>query len=101
MTIPIADPQLGENERNAVLDVLDSGDLAAGDEVTAFEQSFAEFCGAEHAVATTNGTTALHTALVAAGIGEGDTVITTPFSFVATANVIRLVGAEQIGRAHV
>lgn len=96
MTIPIADPQLGENERNAVLDVLDSGDLAAGDEVTAFEQSFAEFCDAEHAVATTNGTTALHTALVAAGIGEGDTVITTPFSFVATANVIRLVGAEPV-----
>lgn len=96
VTIPIADPQLGENERNAVLDVLDSGDFAAGEEVTAFEQAFAEFCGAEYAVATTNGTTALHTALVAAGIGEGDTVITTPFSFVATANVIRLVGAEPV-----
>lgn len=95
-TIPIADPQLGEKERNAVLDVLDSGNLAAGEEVSAFEQAFAEFCGAEYAVATTNGTTALHTALVAAGIGEGDTVITTPFSFVATANVIRFVGAEPV-----
>lgn len=94
--IPIADPQLGEEEHKAVLDVLDSGDLAAGEEVTAFEQEFAEYCGAEYAVATTNGTTALHTALVAAGIGEGDTVITTPFSFVATANVIRFVGAEPV-----
>jgi perosamine synthetase len=94
--IPIANPQLGDEEREAVLAVLDSGDLAAGDEVAAFEEEFAAFCGAEHAVATTNGTTALHTALVAAGIGEGDTVITTPFSFVATANVIRFVGAEPV-----
>lgn len=94
--IPIADPQLGEEEREAVLAVLDSGNLAAGDEVAAFEQEFADFCGAEYAVATTNGTTALHTALVAAGIGEGDTVITTPFSFVATANVIRFVGAKPV-----
>lgn len=87
---------MGKAERTAVLDVLDAGDLAAGEEVTAFEEAFAEFCNAEHAVATTNGTTALHTALVAAGIGEGDTVITTPFSFVATANVIRLAGAEPV-----
>jgi perosamine synthetase len=94
--IPIADPQLGENEREAVLDVLDSGNMASGDEVKAFEQEFADFCGAEYAVATANGTTALHTALVAAGIGEGDTVITTSFSFVATANVIRFVGAEPV-----
>ncbi len=94
--IPIADPQLGEAERAAVLDVLEAGDLAAGEAVAAFEEAFAEFCNAEHAVATTNGTTALHTALVAAGIGEGDTVITTPFSFVATANVIRLAGAEPV-----
>ena len=94
--IPIADPQLGDEEREAVLAVLDSGNLAAGDEVAAFEREFADFCGAEYAVATTNGTTALHTALVAADIGEGDTVITTPFSFVATANVIRFVGAEPV-----
>jgi perosamine synthetase len=94
--IPIADPQLGDEEREAVLAVLDSGNLAAGDEVAAFEQEFADYCGAEYAVATTNGTTALHTALVAAGIGKGDTVITTPFSFVATANVVRFVGAEPV-----
>ncbi len=94
--IPIADPQMGKAERTAVLDVLDSGNLAAGAEVAAFEEAFAEFCGTEHAVATTNGTTALHTALVAAGIGPGDTVVTTPFSFVATANVIRLAGAEPV-----
>lgn len=94
--IPIADPQVGEPEREAVLAVLDSGNLVAGEEVAAFEESFASFCDTEYAVATTNGTTALHTALVAAGIGSGDTVVTTPFSFVATANVIRLAGAEPV-----
>lgn len=94
--IPIADPNLGAPEREAVLSVLESGDLAAGEEVQAFEEAFADASDAEHAVATTNGTTALHTALVAAGIGEGDTVITTPFSFVATANVIRFAGAQPV-----
>ncbi|UIP01524.1 DegT/DnrJ/EryC1/StrS family aminotransferase (plasmid) [Halobaculum sp. CBA1158] len=94
--IPIADPEIGEAERERVLSVLDSGQLADGEEVRAFEREFADVCEAEHAVATTNGTTALHAALEALGIGPGDTVVTTPFSFVATANAIRHVGAEPV-----
>ena len=94
--IPIADPELGVEERERVLDVMDSGQIAGGPEVEAFEAEFADYCDAEYAVATTNGTTALHAALVACGIGPGDTVLTTPFSFVATANTIRLAGAEPV-----
>lgn len=94
--ISIAQPDVSDDAKDAVRDVLDSGMLADGPEVREFEAEFAAFCGTEHAVATSNGTTALHTALVTLGIGEGDSVLTTPFSFIATANVIRLVGAEPV-----
>ncbi|WP_049899981.1 DegT/DnrJ/EryC1/StrS family aminotransferase [Halococcus agarilyticus] len=94
--IPIADPQLGERAKARVGEVIDSGHLADGPEVRAFEQEFAEFCGASHGVATTNGTTALHTAIEALGLGEGDTVVTTPFSMIASANTVRLAGAEPV-----
>ena len=94
--IPLAEPILDDGELDAMREVVDSGQLASGDEVDAFETEFAEFCGTDHGVATSNGTTALHAALHALGIGEGDRVITTPFSFVATANAIRLVGAEPV-----
>lgn len=94
--IPIADPELGEREKERVMDVLDSGQFADGPEVRAFEEEFADFCGASHGVATTNGTTALHTAVEALGLGPGDTVVTTPFSMIASANAIRLAGAEPI-----
>ena len=94
--IPIADPQIGETEREGVRRVLDSGQLADGEEVRRFEEEFADFCGAGHGVATTNGTTALHAAFEALGIGEGDAVVTTPFSFVASANSIRHAGAEPV-----
>ncbi|WP_255192405.1 DegT/DnrJ/EryC1/StrS family aminotransferase [Natronobeatus ordinarius] len=94
--IPIADPELGAAEQRAVEDVLESGMLADGPEVRSFEAAFADYCGAAHGVATSNGTTALHAALVALGIGEGDRVLTTPFSFIATANAIRLAGAEPV-----
>ncbi|WP_101298255.1 DegT/DnrJ/EryC1/StrS family aminotransferase [Halegenticoccus soli] len=96
MTIPIADPDIGDAELKGVVDVLESGMLADGDVVREFEDRFAEYCGTEYAVATSNGTTALHAALVAAGIGEGDTVVTTPFSFVATANTIHFAGATPL-----
>ena len=75
--IPIADPELGAREKERVEAVLDSGQLADGPEVRAFEVEFADFCGATHGVATTNGTTALHTACEALGLGPGDTVVTT------------------------
>ena len=96
MTIPIASPQISDAAREAVADVLDSGMLADGEEVRAFEREFADYVGTEHAVATVNGTAALHAMLVAGGIGEGDAVVTTPFTFIATANAIRHAGAEPV-----
>jgi dTDP-4-amino-4,6-dideoxygalactose transaminase len=75
---------------------LASGQLAQGEEVAAFEQRFAEMCGAREAVAVSSGTAALHLALLAHGVGPGDEVITTAFSFAATANVILLVGATPV-----
>jgi len=94
--ISLADPVFGPAEVDAVTDVLESGMVADGPEVRAFERAFAEYCGAPHAVATSNGTTALHTALTALGIGAGDRVVTTPLSFVASANAIRLAGARPV-----
>jgi len=94
--IPVASPELGSRERERVLDVLDSGLLADGPEVRAFEEEFATQCGVDHAVGTANGTAALHAALRACGIGEGDTVVTTPLSFVATANAVRFCGARPV-----
>jgi dTDP-4-amino-4,6-dideoxygalactose transaminase len=70
--------------------------LAQGECVTTFERRFADLCQAQEAVAVSSGTAALHLALLAHGIGPGDEVITTPFSFAATANVIRLVGATPV-----
>ncbi len=94
--IPIAKPLIGDEEKQAVLEVLDSGILAQGPRVKAFEEAFAEMCGVRHAVATSSGTTALHVALLANGIGPGDEVITTPFTFIASANSILCVGARPV-----
>jgi dTDP-4-amino-4,6-dideoxygalactose transaminase len=95
-SVSIAAPSLDDREIERVSAVLESGSLAAGERVREFEDSFAAYCETEHAVATTNGTAALHTALRAAGVEPGDAVVTTPFSFVASANAIRLAGAEPI-----
>ena len=94
--IPIARPNIGEDEKQAVLAVLNSGMLAQGKQVQAFEEAFAAYCGVKYAVATSSGTTALHLALLAHNIGPGDEVITSPFSFIATANSIRYTGAESV-----
>ncbi len=94
--IPIGKPILGEEEKKAVLRVLDSGMLTQHQEVASFEKEFAEFIGVKHAIATSNGTTALHAALLANNIGYDDEVITTPFSFIATANAIKMAGATPI-----
>jgi len=94
--IAIADPDIDTEEKERVLSVLDDADLADGDQVREFEDRFADYCGTDYGVATANGTAALHAALEALGIGEGDRVVTTPFSFVATANAIRHCGAEPI-----
>lgn len=94
--IHIAKPQLGPEEKQAVLEVLDSGMLAQGPRVQAFEEGFAEMCGVQHAIATTSGTTALHLALLAHDIGAGDEVITSPFTFISSANSILFTGAKPI-----
>src|SRR5437660_9148710 len=94
--IPIARPLLGTEEENAVRRVLVSGQLAQGKHVTVFEHRFAEVCHVREAIAVSSGTAALHLALLAHNIGPGDEVITTPFSFTATANVILLVGATPV-----
>jgi dTDP-4-amino-4,6-dideoxygalactose transaminase len=80
----------------AVLRVLDSTQFILGEEVAAFEREFAAYCHASEAVGVNSGTSALHLALLAAGIGHGDEVITTPFTFVATVAAIRYAGATPI-----
>jgi dTDP-4-amino-4,6-dideoxygalactose transaminase len=94
--ISIAKPLMGEEEKQAVLDVLDSGMIAQGPRVKAFEEAFAEMCGVKHAIATTSGTTALHVALLANEIGPGDEVITSPFTFIASANSVLFTGAKPV-----
>src|SRR2546426_9386673 len=87
---------MGAEEEEAVLRVLASGQLAQGEQVAAFERRFAELCQVREAIAVSSGTAALHLALLAHDIGPGDEVITTAFSFAATANVILLVGATPV-----
>ncbi|GIV86225.1 MAG: aminotransferase DegT [Chloroflexus sp.] len=94
--IPVARPLIGREEEEAVLAVLRSGIIAQGPEVEQFEAEFAAVCGTRYAVAVTNGTAALYLALLAHNIGPGDEVITTPFSFVATANSILMTGATPV-----
>jgi dTDP-4-amino-4,6-dideoxygalactose transaminase len=94
--IHMAKPQIGEDEKQAVMEVLDSGILAQGPRVKAFEEGFAQMCGVNHAIATSSGTTALHVALLAHGIGAGDEVITPAFTFIASANSILYTGARPV-----
>jgi perosamine synthetase len=96
MMIPIAQPLMGEEEKEAVIAVLESGMLAQGPRVEKFERAFAAMCGVRYAVATSSGTTALHLALLAHGIGPGDEVITSPFTFISSANSVLFVGAKPV-----
>lgn len=80
----------------AVLGVLASGQYVLGDEVARFEQEFADYCNVKHAIAVNTGTSALHLALLAAGIGPGDEVLTVPFTFVATVSAICYTGARPV-----
>jgi len=88
--------QVGAELETAVLQVLRSGRYILGEPVAQFERDFADYCGTRHAVAVNSGTSALHLALLAAGIGRGDEVITTPFTFVATVAAILLAGARPV-----
>jgi dTDP-4-amino-4,6-dideoxygalactose transaminase len=85
--IPLARPVLGEAEEQRVLEVLRSGRLSLGPLLPEFEQAFARHLGATHASAVSSGTAGLHLALRAVGVSDGDEVVTSPFSFVASANV--------------
>jgi dTDP-4-amino-4,6-dideoxygalactose transaminase len=94
--IPLAKPFLGEAEERAVIEVLRSGQLSLGPRLPAFEQAFAERIGARHASAVSSGTAALHLALRAVGVSDGDEVVTSPFSFVASANSILFERATPV-----
>ena len=96
MTIPVMRPWLGEEEAEAAAAAVASGWIAQGPRVAQFETAFAAALGAAHAVAVSSCTTALHLALIAAGIGPGDEVVVPSLSFIATANVARYVGARPV-----
>jgi perosamine synthetase len=95
-TIDISTPVLAREEVEAVECVLRSGRLAQGPKVEEFEALFASYLGMKYAIATNSGTAALHIAFLASDIGHDDEVITTPFSFIATANAILLCGAKPV-----
>ncbi|MEI2642890.1 MAG: DegT/DnrJ/EryC1/StrS aminotransferase family protein [Candidatus Nanopelagicales bacterium] len=94
--IPAARPIIGEDERKAVDAVLASGGLAQGPQVAAFEDEFAAVVDGRRCVAVNSGTSALHMALLALGIGPGDEVIVPSFTFAATANAVSLAGATPV-----
>jgi len=96
MRINIAKPDISEEEIGAVVDVMRSGMIASGPQTISFENEFAEYVGCNYACAVNNGTSALSLALSSLGIGPGDEVITTPFTFVATANAILSCGATPV-----
>ena len=94
--INFARPSLGAEEKEAVCRVIDSGMIASGTVVEDFNRQFADYIGVKFGIATTNGTTALEVALRALGIGPGDKVLTTPFSFIASTNSILYAGAVPV-----
>lgn len=96
MKIPFLNPNLTPQDIKAVVNVLKSGWLATGPELKSFEKNLAEYLGTEFVVSDSSGTAALHTALIVAGVGPGDEVITTPLTFWATSNVALYLGAKVV-----
>ncbi len=94
--IRLSKPLIGKEEEREVVKVLRSGNLASGSYVEQFEKNFSDFLGTRFSVATSSGTTALDVALKTAGIGEGDSVLTTPFTFIATSNAILYQKAKPV-----
>lgn len=94
ISIPYGRPWLTAEDKQAVVDALDSDMLTQGPRVARFEEALAKYCGARFAVVFSSGTAALHAACTAAGLGKGDEVITSPISFVASANCATYVGAQ-------
>lgn len=96
MKVPISKPYFGPEEARAIAEPLETGWVVQGPKVAEFERRFAEFVGVDHAIAMTSCTTALHAGLLARGIGPDDEVIVPAFTWVATANVVELVGATPV-----
>lgn len=96
LRIPVASPELGQPEWEALREVVESGWVTQGPRVAAFEEAVATFCGATHAVAVSSCTAALHLALKVHGIGEGDEVVLPSLSFIATANAVIHTGATPV-----
>ena len=94
--INIAKPMLGPEEKNAVLEVMNSGKLAQGEKVDQFEKAFSAYIGTRHAVAVGNGTIAIHLALLAHGVGKGMEVVTTPFTFIGSVTPILFCQARPV-----
>jgi len=94
--ISIAKPLIGQEEKQAVSEVLDSGMIACGPKTKEFEEEFARYIGVKHALGTTSGTTALHLGLLTLGIGKDDEVIVPSFSFIASANSILFCNAKPV-----
>ena len=95
--LPLSEPCLQGNEWQYVRECLDSGWISSvGEFVNRFEQRVAEYVGVKYAVATVNGTSALHTALLTAGVQPGDEVLVSTLTFIATANAIRYAGAHPV-----
>ena len=96
-TIPLHEPFFGGNEKKYVLDCIESTFVSSvGKYVDRFEEMIRDFTGTKYAIATVNGTSALHIALKLAGVGQGDLVLTQPLTFIATCNAIAYCGAEPI-----
>ncbi|MFM7310426.1 MAG: DegT/DnrJ/EryC1/StrS family aminotransferase, partial [Flavobacteriales bacterium] len=95
-TIPIAKPYITEEDAKAAYDTILTGWITQGPRVQEFEEKFAAYTGARHAVAVSNCTTGLHLAMIVAGVGEGDEVICPSMSYIATANSIVYVGAKPV-----
>src|SRR5512137_851243 len=94
--IPMSSPDLTDFDRQAVIEVINTPNLSMGKYTPAFEKTFSDLTGAKHAIAVNSGTAGLHLCVRAAGIGTGDLVITTPFSFVASTNVLLFENAIPV-----
>lgn len=96
MKIPLSNPDITDVERRAVLDVLETSSLSLGPKVGEFERAMAKYIGVKHAIAVNSGTSGLHLIVRALGIGRNDEVITTPFSFIASANCVLMESARPV-----
>ena len=96
MEIPLSNPDISDIERNAVLDVLNTCNLSLGPKLPEFERITAAYAGVKHGVAMSSGTAVLHTIIKGLGIKKGDFFLTTPFSFISTANCLLFEGAMPI-----